>query len=315
MGTLQMHHTTTWCVKDLGELKAPLLICGGVYGNLEAFQALITLADSLSIPTEQIIHTGDIAACCADPVATIELMAGSNIHAIQGNVENSLVKNQHDCGCENGSGAICDITARNWYNFLNSTIEEQHKRYISKLPHQLTFKCEGKSVHVVHGSVSSINQFIFASDPSEIFMKEFEVSKADIIISGHSGIPFTRRFGKHIWHNSGGLGLPANDGTHRVWYSLAIPDKKHGLHFEHHALEYDFEKARLKMEQHNQLKGYSNTLKTGIWPNRDSLPEAERFRTARPLNKNDLLIEDKNKSRSVSTSQHPENPISRAAQQ
>lgn len=313
MGTPQMHHASSWSVKDLGELQAPLLICGGVYGNLEAFQALIALADSLSISTEQIIHTGDIAACCADPVATIELMAGSNINAIQGNVENSLVQDLHDCGCESSTGAICDISARNWYNFLDGAIEEQHRRYIAKLPHQLRFKSEGRSVHVVHGSVSSINQFIFASDPSEVFQKEFEKSNADIIVSGHSGIPFTRRFGRKVWHNSGGLGLPANDGTHRVWYSLAIPDKKYGLHFEHHALEYDFEKARLKMAKHQQLQGYSNALKTGIWPNKDSLPEAERFRTAQPLNRNQLLFEDKSKPGMVSASVHSHTNVSRVA--
>ncbi len=288
------HHAASWCVKDLNELNAPLMICGGVYGNLEAFQALIERADNLGIPAENIIHTGDIIACCADPLATIELMVGCNIQAIQGNVENSLVRNAKDCGCEGGEGAVCDaVMSAQWYRFLDNTLQDQHRRYIAKLPHQLTFSCEGKTVRVVHGSVSSISQFIFASAPTEVFKSEFELAEADVIISGHSGIPFTRRFGNKIWHNSGGLGLPANDGTHRVWYSLVLPDPVHGVRFEHHSLSYDYEKTRYKMKFHRLPESFTETLRTGMWPNQDKLPKEERLRAGKPLRPEMLMIDDR----------------------
>ncbi len=296
------HHTASWCVKDLRELRAPLMICGGVYGNLEAFQALIEKADDLKIPAENIIHTGDIIACCADPLATIELMVGCNIQAIQGNVENSLVRNAKDCGCEGAEGAVCDaVLSAQWYRHLDKTLECEHRRYIGKLPHQLTFRCEGKTVRVVHGSVSSISQFIFASASTEVFKSQFELADADIIISGHSGIPFTRRFGDKIWHNSGGLGLPANDGTHRVWYSLVLPDPVFGVRFEHHSLSYDFEKARDKMKFHRLPESFADTLRTGLWPNQDKLPAAERLRAGKPLRPEMLTIDDRDfTTRSIS---------------
>lgn len=296
------HHAASWCVKDLNELSAPLMICGGVYGNLEAFQALIERADNLRIPAENIIHTGDIIACCADPLATIELMVGCNIQAIQGNVENSLIRNAKDCECHEGEGAGPDaVLSAQWYKFLDKTLLDEHRHYIARLPHQLTFRCEGRTIRVVHGSVSSINQFIFASASTEVFKAEFEHADADVIISGHSGIPFTRRFGDKIWHNSGGLGLPANDGTHRVWYSLVLPDPEFGVRFEHHSLDYDYKKTQHKMKFHRLPESFTETLGTGLWPNQEKLPAAERSRAGKPLKPEMLIIDDQDFSSRLKT--------------
>ena len=48
----------------IGPFDAPIIIFGGVYGNLEA---LFEKAGRLGVPPERMVHTGDVVAYCADP--------------------------------------------------------------------------------------------------------------------------------------------------------------------------------------------------------------------------------------------------------
>ena len=59
---------------DLGAFDDTVLVFGGPYGNLEATGALLAEGARLNIPPRRMICTGDVAAYCADPVATAGLL-------------------------------------------------------------------------------------------------------------------------------------------------------------------------------------------------------------------------------------------------
>jgi predicted phosphodiesterase len=271
-------------VQDLGAFTDPVLICGGAYSNLEALEALFEVADKLVIPSERIIHTGDVVAYCADPAATAKLLRDRQVHAIQGNVEESLSASAPDCGCGFNEGTLCDKLSGEWFAYTDARIDDDTRHWMGHLPQHLVFEIAGKRARVVHGSMQEINRFIFASLPDPDFEAEFSSSETDddIIISGHSGIPFTRRVGAKLWHNSGSLGLPANDGTPRVWYSILTP-KQDSLRFDTHSLDYDYETARGKMIRANICAEYAEALVSGVWPSLDVLPETERRATGSRL--------------------------------
>ena len=50
--------------------------------------------------------------------------------------------------------------------------------------------------------------------------KIFEQTKADLILSGHAGLPFYSIEKEKFWLNAGVIGMPANDATSRVWYMI-----------------------------------------------------------------------------------------------
>ncbi len=268
--------------KDLGEIDGPLLICGGAYSNFEALTAFFVLADKLGIPSQQIIHTGDAIAYCANPRETTELLAEKNVHVIQGNVEDCLAKRAPNCGCGFDEGSTCDALSQRWFAYADALVCSDLRSYMRALPHQLTFKLSGYTFRVVHGGVKANNTFFYPSSNAVIYKEEFAAARADIIIGGHSGLPFTRTIGKRIWHNSGALGLPANDGTPRVWCSCLLPGKT-DIHFIHHALDYDYETARQKMLRAKLPEGYADALATGLWPSLENLPPAEQLRTGKMI--------------------------------
>lgn len=267
---------------DLGAIEGPILVCGGAYSNLEALNALLDKARELSIPASRIIHTGDAVAYCADPAATTELLRKNGAHCIQGNVEESLSASLPDCGCGFDENSLCDRLAAEWFAFADERMDDAMRRWMGTLPHHLTFTIAGKRVRVVHGAVTSINKFMFESLPDSDFMAEIASADADMVIAGHSGIPFTRRIGPHTWHNSGPLGLPANDGTPRVWFSVLTPAAS-DIHIRHVALDYDHRTASEKMHKQDVCKEYADALVSGLWPSVDILPRAERTETGKPI--------------------------------
>ncbi|MCB1546021.1 MAG: radical SAM protein, partial [Rhodoblastus sp.] len=64
------------------------------------------------------------------------------------------------------------------------------------------------------------NRFVFASTPARVKAHDLALLGVDAIFAGHSGLPFSQSIDGRLWHNPGALGMPANEGDPRVWYSL-----------------------------------------------------------------------------------------------
>lgn len=264
-------------VQDLGAFSEPVLVFGGVYGNLEAFEALTRKAEALGIPADRMIHTGDVAAYCADTYACATRLKDLGCHAIKGNVEEQLASEAEDCACGFDEGSECDLLAMRWYALANRQTTPELRQWMAAMPDHLAFSMAGRRFLVVHGSPRLVNEFVFLSF-SDAQFAELTTGDADCVIAGHSGLPFTRQFGGRIWHNSGGLGLPANDATPRVWFSVIAPTDS-GIAFTFHALDYDHGTAARKMRDAGLPSGYADGLESGLWPNTDILPESETAQT------------------------------------
>jgi predicted phosphodiesterase len=254
------------------------LLFGGCYSNLQATEALLDQAASLSIPPEKIFCTGDIIAYGADAAATLRLIRESGIRSIAGNCEESLSTRAPDCACGFAPGSPCDELATRWYAHAARQVNDEDRAYMARLPKHLLAESGGKKILIVHGNMERTNAFIFPSVSTLELDRQLTLAGADIIIAGHSGIPFTRRIGAKIWHNPGSIGMPANDGTPRGWFStLEVRDDE--IVITPHPLHYDHEAAASAMRRAGLPEGYATALETGIWPSLDILPAGEKYFT------------------------------------
>ena len=268
---------------DLGLIESErLLVFGGPYGNLEAMQALCVEAERLGVAAEHIMCTGDMVAYCADPLATASLIRNKNIRVIQGNCEQSLAAESADCGCGFEGGSACAVLSASWFSYCQSKIDSDIKEWFSTLPQHLRFRFGGRDFLVVHGSPSDISAFIFASAPEEQLKEQIQNMKVDCVIGGHSGLPFTKVMDNQCWHNPGVIGMPANDATPRVWYSL-ITQTDDRIVFEHKSLSYPAAAARTKMNDAGLPQEYAQALTSGLWPSLDILPQSESLQAGVPL--------------------------------
>ena len=272
----------TMITRHLGEFVQPMLICGGAYGNLEALEALAAFQAQNHIKDDHVIHTGDAVAYCADAELAAQFIASRNWHAIKGNVEEQIVTGADNCGCGFEEGSVCDAASQQWYAHALESLSNSSKEWMADLPAQIMFSVTGVNVRIVHGSVRQTNRFMFASLPDSEFNAELDHSQADLVIAGHTGIAFTKLIGNRCWHNSGALGMPANDATSRVWCSLLVP-KDQAIELSHHALAYSHKITAAKIRDARLPNGYADGLETGLWPSVDILPDTERAVSGKPL--------------------------------
>jgi len=256
---------------------AAVLVFGGCYSNLQATEALLAHAAQRGIPPERMICTGDVVAYGADPAATVRLVRDAGVHVVMGNCEEQLAAGAADCGCGFAPGSACDLLSGAWFAHAAAALDGSALDWMGTLPRQIDLRIGRCRLAVVHGSAGVINEFVFASTVGTV------PQGYDGIVAGHCGLPFTRTAEGRLWHNSGAVGMPANDGTCRVWFSVLTPGAD-GLTIEHVAFDYDYRSAATAMRNAGLPEGYAGALETGLWPNCDVLPELELAARGVPIN-------------------------------
>jgi predicted phosphodiesterase/uncharacterized Fe-S cluster-containing radical SAM superfamily protein len=263
-------------------IDGPILIFGGPYSNLQATAAVLDEAARRGIPPSQIICTGDLIAYCGDPVATLDLVRSASIHVVMGNCDEQLAQGADDCGCGFPTGSTCERLSAAWFAHADAQVGRDARSYLATLPRRIDLHIGGRRLAVIHGSVSRISQFIFASTAGATKRHEINLAAADGVIGGHCGLPFTQTIDGKLWHNAGVVGMPAHDGTPRAWFSLLAPVDG-GLRIEHRALAYDHAAAAAAMTRAGLPPDYREALTTGIWPSCDALPYREIRESGIPI--------------------------------
>ena len=265
-----------------------LLVFGGPYSNLQALEALLTEAEASGISDQQMICTGDIVAYCGQPQETVDLIRARSIATVMGNCEESLALDAEDCHCGFDEDSLCSLLSQQWYGFSRGRLDQASKAWMAGLPRQIIVEIAGRRLLAIHGAYGVINQFVFPSSPAEVKLRDLASAGLDGIIGGHSGLPFAQLLGDRLWLNSGALGMPANDGTPRVWYAI-VSRAADGLSVTLHSLDYDHATAAKEMAASGLANGYADCLITGLWPSLDKLPETERTKTGQALSESTLF--------------------------
>jgi len=252
-----------------------LLIFGGPYSNLAATRALLAEAKRLGFSASEMLCTGDVIAYCGEPAETLDLIADSGIQVVMGNCEESLSAEKDDCGCGFEAGTQCEVLSVQWFDFASGQITNDHRRWMAALPRQVMVELGGRKMLSTHASTSSLNEFIFASSPSKNKLAQMIEADVDGIISGHSGIAFAQIISDKLWLNAGAIGMPANDGTPRVWFAI-LETRGDDIDVQIRSLSYDPTPSIKAMVERGLASGYRDCLTTGLWPSMDVLPGQER---------------------------------------
>ena len=94
-----------------------------------------------------------------------------------------------------------------------------NKVWLRALPRELRFDLGGRRVLCVHGSPRRINEYLYEDRPEQSLLRMFRGLGADVILCGHTHLPYQRRVGKIGLINVGSAGKP-KDGDPRVMYAL-----------------------------------------------------------------------------------------------
>lgn len=251
-----------------------ILVFGGPYSNLQATRAMRATAATLDIPAEHTICTGDVVAYCANPAETVAEIRDWGVHVVAGNCEQQLAADADNCACGFDEGSACDVLSKGWYGYADARITADDRLWMGGLSDALSFAWAGRRLRVLHGGIGATSQFIFASQ-HDLIDAQLAGSEADLVVAGHCGLPFGHCAGNKLWFNAGVIGQPANDGTPDVWYAV-LTRTETGITASLHRLAYAADAARDAVLAAGYADPYGTALGSGIWPNDDILPDAEK---------------------------------------
>lgn len=231
-----------------------------VHANLPALEAV--LADINQEKPDRIFCLGDLVGYHVWPQEVVDLVRAHQVPTLKGNHEEGLQLSAPESGT---NGAI-----------TQTLINGETKDYLLGLPRELTesYDFGGKHLNLwmVHGSPKAIDDYMTEDYPEQEVLSMMRERNADILLCGHTHIPFHRRIqdGNKLRHviNLGSVGKP-KDGDLRAGYVLADLQNLLTLHDqmdwkpEFRRLSYDVEFAVKELRNSNFPEKLADALAEG----------------------------------------------------
>ncbi len=257
-------------------MSARLAVFGGVYSNHLALHAVI--ADIAARGADHTWCLGDLGGFGPHPDRSADLLRESGIPMLRGNYDDSIGHDHADCAC-GYTDPRDNAFAQRSYDYTVARTSVEHKRWMRELPEQHRLTIGGRRVLLCHGSPRRVNEFLWESACSDAFLEWLcETYEADVIVCGHSGIPWHRALpsGRHVV-NVGAIGRPANDGITCVRYAgISLGDD---VEVEFRRVDYDFEALAREMVGERLPAEFVETIRTGWWTTcLENVPAKERMR-------------------------------------
>ncbi len=221
---------------------AVLAAFSDVHANRHALDAV--LADIRGRGPDRVLCLGDLVGYGAFPNEVIETIRATGIPTVAGNYDDGVGFDREECGCayrdphdrERG-----DISLR----WTQRAVTPENKAWLRDLPRDLRFEAGGKRVLCTHGSPRRLNEYLYDDRPERSLARMFAGLEADVILIGHTHLPYHRRVGEVDLINVGSAGKP-KDGDPRAMYALLEIGDEVKATFPR--VEYDVEAAAAAIE-------------------------------------------------------------------
>jgi hypothetical protein len=205
-----------------------LYVAGGLYGNVEALEALLALAaleDDAALVFNGDQHWFDVAP--AD-YAAIEREVSRHAR-LRGNVETELARDDSDAGCGCAYPADVSDAEVGRSNAILERLRETARAdaaaraALAELPMHLVAQVGDARIGIVHGDASSLAGWGFAASRLDApehrrwIGNAFVDARVDAFACTHTCLPALRRFalpqGPGVVANNGAAGMPNFAGT------------------------------------------------------------------------------------------------------
>lgn len=228
-----------------------IAVISDIHGNIFALKAVLEDIKNRNVDT--IICLGDLVGYGPFPNEVIDLIRKEDILVIMGNYDAAVVCNDIKYIQDN---QLNRSFALPW---SVNEVNENNKKYLKRLPEDITVVDKGKIITFIHGSIRSINEYLKEdSKEAEEVMKEYD---GDILVCAHTHLPYLKKYGEKLLINDGSVGK-LKIGRPNATYGILTCDKDI-VEFEIIEISYEYEKTIKAMEERNFPKEIIDSLRTG----------------------------------------------------
>jgi putative phosphoesterase len=241
-------------------MKAALI--GDIHANLPALEAVLVHIHEQGI--EKIWNVGDFVGYGAFPDEVVQLfrtakrLRNKDILNIVGNYDLKVLEFKQKKKKWRKKKHPEKYLAFKW---AYENLSKKNRKYLRFLSHEIRLKVKGYRILLTHGSPASNSEHLTPKTSGKRLRELAKMSKADIIICGHSHQPFVRQVDDVWFINTGSVGRP-DDGDPRACYAI-LEITSDQIQAQHYRLEYDVERAVAAIREHKLPETFAQMLLQG----------------------------------------------------
>ena len=234
-----------------------LAIISDVHANLPALDAI--LADIETQRPDRLYCLGDLVGYGASPNEVIDRIRRADIPTVMGNYDDGVGFDRDDCGCAYKDPIDRELGQRSlMWTRVQTTAD--NKAFLRSLVPQIRVDSSGTRVLLVHGSPRKMNEYLFEDRPRSSFERLARSSNADVIVFGHTHVPYTKLVERVLFVNAGSVGKP-KDGDSRACYAVIEVAAESAVMFRRVA--YDISAAARAIRQSDLPHKFATDLEVG----------------------------------------------------
>lgn len=231
-----------------------IALIADVHGNLHALQAVLQHARKRHV--KAIWNLGDFVGYGAYPDEVVQRLREVNALSIAGNYDLKVLKTGK------GKGKKPKTPEKQLaFRWAYQQLSQESREYLRSLPHERRFELNGWRILMTHGSPQSNEEPLTPDTPDERLIQLAEWASEEVILCGHSHLPFARQVNGYWFINPGSVGRP-DDGDPRASYAV-LTLKPNDLKVQLFRVDYEVQAAADAIRERNLPEAFARMLETG----------------------------------------------------
>jgi len=223
-----------------------IAVISDVHSNIDALEAVLQDIENRSV--DRIISTGDLLGYLPYPNEVVDCFKKNAIESIKGNHDKKVSEHVFDQTLlslktqqEMQSSASLLYTSK--------TITDDNRTYLRNLPEQARLEIGHIKILFLHGSPRKIDEYLYED---EMLLKSIsEEMKCDVLVFGHTHIPYHRVINHKHFINAGSVGKPKHGNASSSYVVITIENNH--ITTEVHYVDYNPYKLCDEIKSNNMI--------------------------------------------------------------
>jgi|AntRauTorcE11898_2_1112593.scaffolds.fasta_scaffold13619_3 putative phosphoesterase len=242
-----------------------IAVFSDIHANILALNAV--LEDIKREGLDDMYCLGDLVGYGPYPNQVIETIKDNNIETIMGNYDQGVGFDLDDCGCAYKTKEEQELGDKS-LEWSKNEVTDQNKNFLKNLKGKIELEIDGRKLLLVHGSPRKINQYLFFDHPEKSLQRMIDQYEADILICGHTHIPYVKYLGDKLVINDGSVGKQKPYNENQELYSreakyLLLKLNNGNIATEIRSIRYDYKKVASDIEKSKLPNEFAKTIRGG----------------------------------------------------
>ncbi|MFB6190582.1 MAG: metallophosphoesterase [Candidatus Nanohaloarchaea archaeon] len=180
-------------------------VVSDIHSNIRAFREVLSRIDA-----DSIICAGDLVGYYLHPGEVIDEVRDRDMTCVRGN---------HDHAVVDWPPGHFNPAARRALELNREKLDESRLSFLEDLPLRRELELDGTETVLVHGSPNDPSKYVYPRHVDPSFLERNDVVEEDIVVMGHTHVPFVKHVDGTLVLNPGSVGQP-RDGNPGASYAV-----------------------------------------------------------------------------------------------